>query len=202
MEFKRGKLLLAAVLLIGATITAPAYAHRFNVALVMPLNGEEAETGRQYREGFMFATTERDSHANEESDGHLGGLDVYVSIIDANGDVGAEINRIVSEGEINIIATSVSEGSPALKTLNSLLSGKNIALLQSGQSPFSQSDNSAVAAFSSAIVTLYGAKPTAAAAQGYNAARRIDVAVREQGAADDTAALVENFAGTASGFSW
>ncbi|MCF6320163.1 MAG: hypothetical protein L3J32_00105 [Rhizobiaceae bacterium] len=202
MKFDNKNLLLTAVVLFGTTIAAPAFAHRFNVALVIPLVGNEAEMGKQYREGFMLATTERDGHPDEESDGHLGGLDVYVSVIDANGDISSQITRIVSEGEIAIVATMAPEGSAALDVMKPLLEAGNIALLQRGKTPFSQDGGSTVSAFSSAFESQYGAKPTATTAQGYNAARRIDLAIREQGAADDRAALRENFTASAGGFPW
>jgi hypothetical protein len=40
--------------------------------------------GKQALDGFMLATGEEDSHALEESDGHLGGLDSYVYTLDSS----------------------------------------------------------------------------------------------------------------------
>lgn len=178
----------------------PAFAHRFNVALVIPLSGAASSQGRQIREGFMLATRERDSHPDQESDGHLGGLDVYVSVIDGNGDVATDIGRIATRGEVDIVATFESEKTPSL--IGKRLDGTRIVLLSPGRPPFPRSGVPAVAAFISAYESEYGYGPSPRAARGYNAARRIDVAVRDQGGVDDTASLRRSFRATARGFNW
>ncbi len=178
----------------------PALAHRFNVALLIPLSNAASIQGRQIREGFMLATTERDSHPDQESDGHLGGLDVYVTVIDGQGDVSADIVRIATQGEVDIVVAFSSE--TTLSLIGKLLDEKNVALLLPGQSPFSESDLPAVSAFISAYESAYGGTPSSYAAQGYNAARRIDVAVRAQVGVDDTASLLRNFRETGHGFTW
>ena len=86
-------LFMAMIAAIALTIN-PALAHRFDVALVMPPSDDASAQGRQILEGFMLATAERDSHPGQDSDGHLGGLDVYVTVIDGTGDVAAEIGRL------------------------------------------------------------------------------------------------------------
>ncbi len=174
----------------------PALAHRFNVALVLPPSGGTSIEGQQIREGFMLATAERDAHTGQESDGHLGGLDVYVTVIDALGD----IEGVLAAGEIDIVAAFGSQ--ETLSQVGALLDGKDIALLLPGQSPFSEPDQPAVAAFISAYESAYGSKPSAQAAMGYNAARRIDEAVRDQGGAADRESLLRIFAATARDFAW
>lgn len=178
----------------------PALAHRFNVALVIPLMDATSVQGREIRSGFMLATTERDSHAGQESDGHLGGLDVYVTIINGRGDVEADIGRLVTQGEIDIVAAFGSE--KTLSRIGTLLEGKPVVLLLPGETPFAKSDLPAVAAFVSAYERAYGRRPSSQAAQGYNAARRIEVAVRSQGGVDDTELLRRSFRETARGFTW
>ena len=177
-----------------------ALAHRFNVALVIPLSNAASAQGRQIRDGFMLATKERDSHPDQESDGHLGGLDVYVTVIDELGDVGAEIGRVARRGELDIVAAFGSE--TTLSLIGKFLDGKKVALLQPGQSPFARPDLPGVAAFIVAYEREYGGRPTSHAAQGYNAARRIDAAVRAQGGVDDPASLRRNFRETARVFAW
>ncbi len=186
--------LFLATFVVFAFNVDPAFAHRFNVALVIPQSDGASDQGRDIRDGFMLATTEQDAHAGQESDGHLGGLDVYVTVIDAQGDVISEL------GEADIVAAFGSENSQSL--VRTALDGKTITLLLPGETPFSQSDLLAVVAFSSAYVRAYGRKATPQAAQGYNAARRISMAVRAQGGVDDTAALRRNFDETARGFTW
>ena len=192
-------LFLALIAQIGLTIN-PAFGHRFNVALVIPQSNATAEQGRQIRNGFMLATTERDSHPDQESDGHLGGLDVYVTVIDEQGDITADIGRIAEQGETDIVAAFGSE--KMLTLIATILDGKNVALLLPDHSPFSKSDLPAVAAFGSAFEREYGGAPSSYAAQGYNAARRIDMAVRAQGGVEDRASLLRVFSQTARSFSW
>ncbi|MCZ6668064.1 MAG: hypothetical protein O6932_05290 [Gammaproteobacteria bacterium] len=200
MKICQGVSFLLTIFLLGTISFNPAYAHRFYVALVIPFSNAVADQGRQYRQGFMLATTERDSHPDEESDGHLGGLDVYVSVIDSQGDIRTEMERIVSQGRIDIVVAIGSE--KTLSLVANLLDGGNIALLLPGHTPFSQSDMPAVVGFMSAFENQYGGRPSAQAAHGYNAARRIDVAVRTQGGADDAEQLVRIFKRTESGFNW
>ena len=109
MKICQGVSFLLTIFLLGTISFNPAYAHRFYVALVIPFSNAVADQGRQYRQGFMLATTERDSHPDEESDGHLGGLDVYVSVIDSQGDIRTEMERIVSQGRIDIVVAIGSE---------------------------------------------------------------------------------------------
>jgi len=190
---------LAAIVFISLSFN-PAMAHRFNVALVIQASPADAERGIRFREGFMLATTERDGHPNEESDGHLGGLDVYVTVLEGQSDVGASIERIVSEGEINIVAAFGSEQTQSL--IQNRLAGENMVFVSPGQTPFSQSSSAPVAAFIAGFEGQYGRKPSVDAAQGYNAARRIDIAVRAQGGVAETQALIESFRGTQTGFAW
>ena len=198
MRIRTGVTLLLTTFLLASISLNPVFAHRFNVALVIPMTNPGADQGRQYLEGFMLATSERDSHADEESDGHLGGLDVYVTVIDALGDVGAEFERIVSQAEINIVAAFGSE--ETLSLVGKLVERESIVLLLPAQMPFPQSDMPAVAAFASAYENQYGGRPSTQATQGYNTARRIDVAVRAQGGVDNTELLIQNFRQTAYGF--
>ncbi len=58
-------------------------AHGFDLALFVPLSGPEREIGEEMRAGFLEATREFDAHPGQESDGHLGGLDVYVTVVDS-----------------------------------------------------------------------------------------------------------------------
>jgi hypothetical protein len=193
--------LLFLTLILGTAFAGhTALAHRFDIVLVIPLSDGVSTQGQQILDGFMLATAERDSHPDQESDGHLGGLDVYVTVIDGEGDVTADIARVTARGEVAIVAAFGTQ--TTLSLIKRLLDGKGIALLPPGQSPFSEPGLPAVAAFISAYEKKYGIGPSSDAARGYNAARRIDTAVRAQGGADDTASLLRNFGETAQGFAW
>lgn len=180
--------------------TDPALAHRFNVALILPLSGAAADQGSQIRKGFMLATKERDSHPDQDSDGHLGGLDVYVSVIDANRDVATNIGRLATQGGIDIVA-AIGAGTE-LPPIAKLFDVNDVALLLPGPSPFARSGLPAVAAFIAAYRREYGVMPTSRAARGYHAARRIDAAVRAQGGVGDRASLRRHFRQTRRAFAW
>jgi len=167
----------------------PALSHSFNVALVLPGTPASSPQARQIRQGFMLATTERDGHANEESDGHLGGLDSYVSQATTPGNMDADI-----------VALLGSKESTAL--FRQQVNQDSIAILTPGKTPFANKTDSGVANFIASFKAAYGTDPTAAAAQGYNAARRIAAAVRAQGAADNKKQLTDNFKQTANSFTW
>ena len=192
---------LFVAMIAGAALAIdPASAHRFNVVLVIPLSNATPDQGRQIRAGFMLATKERDSQPDQESDGHLGGLDVYVHVIDGKGDVAADIGRIAEQGAAHIAVAFGSETRPS--PIDKLLDGKKIALRVPGETPFSEPERPAVAAFIALYAREYGTRPSSRAAQGYNAARRIDVAVRAQGGVDDIVWLRRSFRETARGFTW
>ncbi len=90
---------LAGLVWLAAT---PALAHSFRMALLLPLTGADAAVGRQAVKGFLLATRERDGHPDETSDGHLGGLDVYVLVIDTNRPEGAVLAAI-GENQIEFL---------------------------------------------------------------------------------------------------
>jgi len=193
-------LMLLAMIIQVAFILSPAMADRFYVALVIPLSGPAAERGEQIRKGFMLATTQRDAHADEESDGHLGNLDSYVRLINADGDVAAGINRLIGSRELNIVAAFTSDKTISLITRQ--LEGKKIVLLEPGQTPFIDKSLPAVTGFISDFKRAYGITPSASAAQGYNAARRLDTAVRAQDGVGNPDALQKNFQKTERNFMW
>lgn len=185
-----GFLIVIAAAGMALSVT-PADAHSFNVTLVIPSSPE----GREIRDGFMLATTERDSHPDEESDGHLGGLDVYVTVIEAGGNLAVNLG-----GQADIVAAFGT--ADTLSRIAEGLEGTGAVMLTPGQSPFAGPETAGVAAFKTAYEAAYGAPPTSRAADGYNAARRIDHAVRPLDGADDRAALVKSFSETARDFTW
>ena len=67
-------IMTAAALMAGiAGISESAKAHSFNVGMVIALAEPSIADAAQVRNGFLLSTRERDSHPDEESDGHLGG---------------------------------------------------------------------------------------------------------------------------------
>ncbi len=188
---------MVAVLVAGAN---PAPAHSFNVALIIPMSGAAEEQGGQVLEGFMLATAERDGHPDQESDGHLGGLDVYVTVIDGSGNIDGAVRYAARPGGADIVVSFVPK--ITLSVIGTLIDGTGAILLPPGDSPFPDPVAAGVAAFVSAYENEHGNKPSAHSARGYNAARRIDAAIRGQGGVDDPAALLRHFEDSARDFNW
>ncbi len=200
-------ILIIIAMTFGLGLTnSPVFAHSFNVSIILPTSGNdfgsgsESESVQQIMDGFMLATKERDSHPDEQSDGHLGGLDVYITEIRTHGDIPDHITRIAAQGELDIVVV-FAENLPAM-LMDTLRREPRIVLLLPGRSPFTQTDLPGVRAFTSSYQSDYGNIPSSWSAQGYNAARRIETAVRQLGAVDDKAALGTLFEETQNSYSW
>ncbi len=160
-------------------VATPAEAHSFRVGFVAPASGPRASIGASARDGFMLATRERDGHSDEESDGHLGGLDVYLLIIDSGegrDSVLAKIRELVEGRQIEFLTGIVppelaagihsrTRGGRPYFVDTEVLSGSNVSTMDG-------------APFAAAFAAMYGRAPDRAAFRGYGAARRIDRAVR------------------------
>ena len=133
---------LPAILVLTALVSAiglpakPVSAHSFKVALVVSLSGPMAGPGRHARDGFMLATTERDGHPDQRSDGHLGGLDVYVTLIDPAhrpASASAAIGRLIAKGGIDFV---IAGGNPEiLEAIHPLVTGAEIFLIGASPAP-------------------------------------------------------------------
>jgi len=176
-----------------------AMAHRFNTTIVLSQSAMDSADGKEFRNGFMLATTEQDGHPDEESDGHLGGLDVYVTVLDQN-QISSKLPQIVDGGEAGIVV--VYGPQTTFPSIEKIVENKDASLMLPGKSPFSNMDKPGVSAFIENYTKAYGKKPTAIAAEGYNAARRVDVAIRIDDSADDIDALQRSFSKTADNFNW
>jgi hypothetical protein len=171
-------------LLAGACLMAlapAAWAHSFNVVMVVP--DDLAQGVRDdMAAAFLVASEERDGHANEESDGHLGGLDVYITLA-AMGDraridaADPDILALLLAGDARsgdaVILRAMDAGSPQATDLLNSAAGAGFA-------PFATR-------FSDRAGRTPGVEATAA----YLAARRIDLAVRELEGVDDRAKLAD-----------
>lgn len=178
------------IVALSVFMSSQAKAHSFNVALVIPLSGPFSADGKTFREGFMLATKERDGHPDEESDGHLGGLDVYLHTADIHDARLAGLKSLLKKRAIDIIVPTGSNRSID-ETILSFVGGDSVLLtpgrvqLPDSTQPGIPERSSKVTAFNSAFEKEYGYQPSASAAHGYNAARRIDAAVRSLGGVAD-----------------
>ena len=130
--------ILVLTALVSAIGLAPksVSAHSFKVALVASVSGPKAGPGKHARDGFMLATTQRDSHPDQESDGHLGGLDVYVTLINPRhspATARAAIRKLVGKGGIDFVVAG--DDPKVLEAIHPLVTGSAIFLIGTGPSP-------------------------------------------------------------------
>ena len=178
---------VTAVALTLACGVVEAAAHSFNVAVIAPLRGPNAEIGKQTFDGFLLAAKEADSHAGQESDGHLGGLDVYVSrvdLADQRNAVLAEVEALIGRVHFVVIAGAIpADVARALRS--AAAGGQSLFIDVTGEpSPFAEAvtppdaAGPATTSFAAAFQADTGTRPGRAAWRGYGAARLIDRAVR------------------------
>ncbi|MDH3740185.1 MAG: hypothetical protein OER56_01190 [Hyphomicrobiales bacterium] len=191
MRLPISALILAAWCLSQA---APALAHSFNVALVIPMSGQSKVTGQQIADGFMLATQERDNHPDNEADGHLGGLDVYVHKADNQANSLGKLKSILQQQSIDIIVSVGTDESTGAAI--AAMAGDGTIVLSPGRLPQDR------AGFRSAFQAAYGYEATEMSARGYNEARRIDAAIRPLDSVDDKTELRRRLGRTAITFSW
>ena len=153
--------------------------------------------------GFLLATKERDGHADETSNGHLGGLDVYIIPQSAEVIVQFPILKQAPSDRPDIVV--VIGASTAVDAAFSA-AGQESAAIRPGTMHSANLWSGAAPTDSASLAARYNSayqQPASKwAAEGYNAARRIDVAVRPFGGVDDRAALERALAATAGGLRW
>lgn len=171
---------LALSLLLAAAL--PAAAHEFRMAILMPPGASAAAV----ESAFRIAADETDAHALQESDGHLGGLDVYLGlfgpgqeadlrafapdIVAAIAGDGAEAARIAAELGAAWIAPPDPDTPRARAMLARTIDGR--------ERPFARH-----------FLALTGEEADANAIATYLVARIADRAVRALGGTDDKPAL-------------
>ncbi len=196
----------AIVLLVasGAVVwdAGAAVAHSFRVAIVAADNTSSESALKSAYRGFRLATKERDGHPAEESDGHLGGLDVYIASIDG-GLPAAEVARALQAAAADIVVVVGSRQDAQV-----LAKGGDAVVLEPGALPEADTLSTqptlggAGGPFGERFDADYQRAPDEAALRGYNAARRIDLAVRAQHGVDDKAALARELSATRDRIAW
>ena len=165
----------------------PIWAHSFSLGLVIPMTGPQLDSGQQVLDGFLLATTEEDSHPDETSDGHLGGLDSHVLEVDSGVDATLMLKRLddLMQTRHPIFVTGLFTAETAeliarlLKRRNAVLFDPadsamwQLALTAPGQLKSMSGDS-----FSTRFQNRYGYEPTPDVMRGYIAARLIAATVR------------------------
>jgi len=161
-----------------------ANAHSFNALLI-----QGGGDGGDVYEAFRLATKERDGHANEESDGHLGGLDVYILTSDKFDGLSDAIQN--ADPDFVIFLGSLIPDNPTRAIMQSLniVSVEVPEITAQTQAAFLEGAKSGDSNFRDRFRSDYSQDPSDMAILSYIAARLIDFAVREQGEVDDRNAL-------------
>lgn len=182
------KLTLSAVLV---ALGGWAAAHEFTAGLIV--TGPRApERLADVVNGFLLAADERDGHAEETSDGHLGGVDVQ--ILPLPPEIGTGIKGLYRRraGSPDVVVVFGNADAPTLPP--------GALVVEAGALPPEPVWRQGK--FASRYRAVYGKPPTRNAAQGYNEARRLDHAIRPLDGLAPAAEFRASIALTARGIDW
>lgn len=161
---------------------APLWAHSFDTMLVVPA-GADDNVRADMAVAFLIATEETDGHPNAESDGHLGGLDVYLTVLGAE-DVGAT----AAAPEFIAAPVAPPDAGVPLRT-GAVMVGPMAADDARATEYLGRAADPALPPFAERFAARTGRRPGPEAVASYIAARRIGAAVRAAGDASDPNAL-------------
>lgn len=184
---------LAATLAVVLSAGAVA-AHEFTAAILVAGDDGEARLADAVR-GMLMAADERDGHLDETSDGHLGGVDVQVLPLPeaAAGRVEGLWGTPIIPPDVVVVMGSEAEARAALAAF-----GWDSIVLAPGTLPTGWAEGS----FATRYRSAYGTEPTDAAAEGYNASRRLDQAIRPRGGIEPRSGVEAALADSAGGIDW
>ena len=189
---------LGRVLALALAVTLPAAAQAHSFSLAVLAGGEHAAAKLDSAvKGMLLATRERDGHANETSDGHLGGLDVYIVPLPAYAAETIQGLKRVSQASVDIAV--LFDPDAELEQALAELEPQTVIMRPGTINP---EPTEASALFATRYQAAYGTTPDRAAVAGYNAARRVDLAVRPLGGVDDRPALMAALAASRDGIEW
>jgi len=176
-------LTLSAGIVLATALAAGA--HSFNLVMIAP---DDAEIRQVMRQAFLIASAERDSHAAQESDGHLGGLDVYLGFAGiGDGEAAAALAPdILAAPLAGTDAAAVTALAASLDVVSLAPADPNSAM---SRDMLAQPLDPGLPAFAQAFEAETGQAPGAEAVAVYLAARRVDQAVRQLGGVGDAAGL-------------
>ena len=190
----------ATALLLVLLSLGPASAHEFSLGIYA--SGDQAiEKLISAVRGVLIAADERDGHPEETSDGHLGGVDVH--ILPFHGNRRVAMPELVNgyRGQLDfllLLETGVapSEDLPGRTDQTIVL---DPGILPAG-SPWQ--DNEITNSFAARYHTLWSSEADIASAMGYNAAQRIDAAIRPHDGIDQAAAIIDALVRSKHGIDW
>ncbi|SFE51680.1 hypothetical protein SAMN04488523_1085 [Sulfitobacter brevis] len=177
-----------------------ASAHSFVVTLDATAAAEPLNLASAIQ-GMRVAASERDSHAAETSDGHLGGIDLFIRVqpVDA-----AEGITWLKGAPTTAATVIVDFSGPDVAP--SRIAADGTLVITPGKLPpaeiWSGNALSSPNSFAARYHAAYDGAPDRQAAQGYNAALRIDRAVRDSGGLHDIEALRKTLDRSTDGIDW
>lgn len=192
-----GRILLGGALALALAAGA-ARAHEFTAAILAVGEGREARLAEAVK-GFLLAADERDGHAAETSDGHLGGVDVQVLPLppEAAGRVEGLVGAPQEPPGVVVVIGPEAETAEALAAV-----GPESIGLRTGTLPPGWAEAAGPESFAARYRRAWGDAPTGAAAEGYNAARRLDAAIRPHDGLAPRAAVAAALAASEGGLEW
>lgn len=183
----------AGLLILALLLPGLANAHSFTLA-VRSESGEPTLALASAIRALRLAAAERDGHEGETSDGHLGGLDLFIRPLPRDAAHGIAGLKHAPPGPPDILlvlgAGPVDPGDTGPVAIDP------------GALPPGWQDVTDPASFAARYQAATGLPADRAAAEAYNAARRIDRAVRAQGGTGDRSAMVRSLLSTAEGIEW
>ena len=181
-----------------AALAGFAQAHEFTAAIMIV--GEDRETVlADAVRGFLMAADESDGHPDETSDGHLGGIDVQILPLPSDAASAVEGLRGSPKlpPEVVVVLGPPTEAAPVLAAVS-----RQSIYLGAGSLPPGWAEAAQPSGFAARYRQNYGHAPSRAAAEGYNAARRLDLAIRPQDGLTPRAALKAALAASEAGIDW
>lgn len=168
---------LCVALGVGFTV-APAYAHEFELLLLAPADATAVDLD-DMQAAFLIAAQERDSHPNQTSEGHLGGMDVQLTL--------SVPDKAVADASLAFVAAPFAGVNDAKV---SALAAPGNAVIVTAQTlavlPKEVLDGrDDLAAFADRFLAETGRTAGASAVGAYLAARAVDLAVRPFDSVDD-----------------
>ena len=174
-------------LLPGAFASA-GLAHEFNTVLIVPAGDEAQETRDAMQRAFLIASRERDGHPDETSEGHLGGLDVQLTLI------GQDRPDLVAAADPDFVVAPLSARDEG--TLAAIGAGLDAVIISRTEIEATPMPGMLEAdadvgfdSFEARFRAETGNAPNDEAIAAYLAARWIERVVRPLGAVDDRDAL-------------
>lgn len=155
-------------LALSAFVASPGLAHEFQLLLLAPAAASEGEMA-DMRRAFLIASAERDSHADETSEGHLGGVDVQLTL--------SRIGAAGPDVAPDVVAAPFAMAGDA--QLAAMAAPSDAVILDAGVlARIAPEERGDLAPFAERYLAGAGRAASDAAVAAYQAARVVDLAVR------------------------